>query len=161
MRLIAALLLVAAMGSGKTPNRLTGSWKLVSFSDTSDKGMPYFPFGVHPNGEFIFTSNGHFSAQAISAPTGPLPDALPSKGFDDMRFAGMTVPYLGYFGTYQADLTAGTLTLHLAGASAPIYVRSDVTRMIRFDGDRLLISGKAVRSDGRQWSWERILVRDK
>jgi hypothetical protein len=67
---------------------------------------------------------------------------------------------LGYFGTYSTDGPAGTLTYHVAGATAPIYVRSDISRMIRFDGNRLIITGQALRADGHMWKWERILVRE-
>ncbi len=159
MRLIAVFLTLASISSlpaARTDraNRLTGSWKLVSYTDTPDNGMPYFPFGTAPIGQFIYTSDGHFSVQVVSSPTGSIPASLP-KGFEDM-----TATYLGYFGTWTTDAAEGALTYHLAGASAPLYVRSDVSRRIRFDGNRLIVTGESMRSDGRLWRWERILVRE-
>ena len=59
-------------------------------------GMPYLPFGTHPVGQFIYTADGHFSAQVIADSTGSIPSLLPSKGFDDL-----TGTALGYFGTYS------------------------------------------------------------
>jgi hypothetical protein len=89
-----------------------------------------------------------------------MPAALPPRGFDDLIVAGIAAPYLEYFGTYTADLADGTLHYQLEGSNAPIYVLSDVSRMIRFDGGRLILTGQAMRSDGNMWTFERILVRD-
>jgi hypothetical protein len=160
MKLIAALILSASLVFGAEINPLIGTWKVVSWTDTPDKGKPCFPFGSNPTGEFVFAPDGYFSAQVLSGPVGPLPAALPPKGFDDLIVAGVTAPSLSYFGTYTADLADGTLNYQLEGASAPDYVISDVSRMIRFDGDRLILSGQAIRSDGNTWTFERILVRE-
>jgi hypothetical protein len=160
MKLIAALILSAGLGFCAEINPLIGSWKVVSWTDTPDKGKPYFPFGPNPTGEFVFAPDGRFTAQVLSGSVGPMPAALPPKGFDDLTVAGVTAPYLGYFGTYTADLADGTLDYQLDGANAPDYVLSDVSRMIRFDGDRLIFTGQAIRADGNTWTFERILVRE-
>jgi hypothetical protein len=161
MKLIAALLISASLGLCVEINPLVGSWKVVSWTDTPDKGKPYFPFGANPTGQFVFALDGHFSAQVLSSPVGPLPAALPLKGFDDLIVAGISTPCLEYSGTYTADLVEGTLNYELEGANAPVYILSDVSRIIRFDGDRLILTGKAIRSDGDTWTFERILVRER
>lgn len=160
MKLIAALILTASLGFCAEINPLIGSWKVVSWTDTPNNGKPYFPFGANPTGEFVFTPDGHFSAQVLSGPVGSLPALLPPKGFDDLIVAGVTAPYLGYYGTYTADLADGTLNYKLDGSNAPVYVLSDVSRMIRFDGDKLILSGQAIRADGNTWTFQRILMRD-
>lgn len=160
MKLIAALIISASLGFCAEINPLIGSWKVVSWTDTPDKGKPYFPFGANPTGEFVFAPDGHFSAQVLSGPVGSLPAVLPPKGFDDLIVAGVTVPHLGYFGTYTADLADGTLNYQLDGSNAPVYLLSDVSRRIRFDGDKLILTGQAIRADGNTWSFERILVRE-
>jgi len=160
VKLIAALILSASLGFCVEINPLIGSWKVVSWTDTPDKGQPYFPFGTNPTGEFVFAPDGHFSAQVLSGPVGPLPAALPPRGFDDLIVAGVIAPYLGYYGTYTADLADGTLNYELDGSNAPVYVLSDVLRRIRFDGDKLILTGQAIRADGNTWTFERILVRD-
>lgn len=160
MKLLAALILSASLSFCAEINPLIGSWKVVSWTDTPDKGKPYFPFGPNPTGQFVFAPDGHFSAQVLPGPVGPLPAALPPKGFDDLIVAGVTAPYLGYYGTYTADLANGTLNYELDGSNAPDYVLSDVSRTIRFDGDKLILTGQAIRSDGNTWTFERILVRE-
>jgi Lipocalin-like domain len=161
VKLIAALILSASLGFCVEINPLIGSWKVVSWTDTPDKGKPYFPFGTNPTGEFVFAPDGHFSARVVSGPVGPLPAALPPKGFDDLIVAGVVAPCLEYSGTYTADLVEGTLNYELEGANAPVYILSDNSRMIRFDGDRLILTGQAIRADGNTWTFERILVRER
>jgi hypothetical protein len=160
VKLIAALILSASLGFCAEINPLIGSWKVVSWTDTPDKGKAYFPFGPNPTGKFVFSPDGHFSAQVLSGPVGPLPAVLPPKGFDDLIVAGVTAPQLGYSGTYAADLVEGTLNYELDGSTAPVYVLSDVSRRIRFDGDKLIVTGEAIRADGNMWTFERILVRE-
>jgi hypothetical protein len=160
VKLIAALILSASLGFCVEVNPLIGSWKVVSWTDTPDKGKACFPFGTNPTGEFVFTPDGHFSAQVMSGPVGPLPALLSPKGFDDLIVAGVIAPYLGYYGTYTADLADGTLNYELDGSNAPVYVLSDVSRRIRFDGDKLILTGQAIRADGNTWTFERILVRE-
>jgi len=160
MKLIVAFLMLGIIALPGVTNPLVGSWKVFSWTDTPEKGMPYFPFGDKPRGHFVFTADGHLSVQVAADPNGTIPAALPHKGFDDLVLDGTTTPYIGYFGTYKADFNAGTLSVDLEGSSAPVYIRSDISRMIRFDGSRLIISGQARRPDGKVWIWERILVRE-
>ena len=161
MKLIAALLLSASLGFCIENNPLIGSWKVVSWTDTPDKGKPYFPFGANPTGQVVFAQDGHFFAQVLSSPVGPLPAVLPPKGFDDLIVAGVIAPCLEYSGTYTADLVEGTLNYELEGANAPVYILSDVSRIIRFNGDRLILTGQAIRSDGNTWTFERIFERER
>ncbi len=160
MKLIAALILSASLGFCIEVNPLIGSWKVVSWTDTPDKGKAFFPFGANPTGEFVFAPDGHFSAQVLAGPVGSLPAVLPRKGFDDLIVAGVTAPRLGFFGKYTADLADGTINYELEGSNAPVYLLSDVTRRIRFDGDKLILTGQAIRADGNTWTFERILVRE-
>lgn len=155
-RLATVLLLMVAGASATTAPSLAGSWKLVTWTDTSESsGMPYYPFGTNPTGQFVFTSDGHFSAEVESSPNGALPPDLPRKDFDDLRG-----PFLGFFGTYRFDPATDELSLDVKGSSAPAYVMSDATRTAHFQGDRLVLSGVSVRRDGHVYSWERVLEKD-
>lgn len=156
-KLIAILLLTASAGFPieETVNPLVGAWKLVSYTDTSPEGMPYFPFGTHPIGEFIYTPDGHFSADIRSDANGSVPAVLPRPEFDDLMG-----PYLGYFGTYRFDPAASTVKYDIDGASAPSYVMSDAARMVRFDGNCLILTGQSTRRNGHTWTWQRVLERD-
>ncbi len=147
--------LASVGGFADTPNPLVGTWKLFSYTDTSPSGNLYFPFGTPPIGQFVFTSDGHFSAGIECNPNnGSIPDNLPVPEFDDL-----TRPYMGYFGTYKFDSGSGAVTFDVSGASAPSYVNSTVSSQIRFSGDQLIMTGTAIRKNGEQWTWQRILTR--
>lgn len=135
-------------------NPLVGTWKLVSYTDTSPGGQPYFPFGTQPRGEFVFTEGGHFSAGIQCDENGSIPAVFPVPEFDDL-----TQPYMGYFGRYKYDPATDTITWNVDGASAPSYVGSGLTSSISFDGDHLIMKGESVRKNGQLWTWERVLAR--
>ena len=156
VKILAILLLCFSAGypeDDKTP--LVGAWKLVSYTDISPEGKPYFPFGLHPIGEFLYTPDGHFSVDVQSDANGSVPPQLPRPEFDDLMG-----PFLGYFGTYRFDAVMSTLEYDLDGASAPSYAISDVSRLVRFDGNHLIITGESVRRNGHHWKWERVLEKD-
>jgi hypothetical protein len=154
---IPIVLALTSLGlSRPVPNSVVGTWKLFSYSDTSPSGMLYFPFGAPPIGQFVFTADGHFSAGVECNPNdGSIPDNLPVPEFDDL-----TRPYMGYFGTYKFDPATGDVSFNVSGASAPSYVNSTVSSHIRFDGDHLIMTGSAIRKNGKRWTWERILMRE-
>lgn len=135
-------------------NPLVGAWKLVSYTDTSPAGQPYFPFGTQPRGQFVFTEGGHFSAGIECDENGSVPAVFPVPEFDDL-----TRPYMGYFGRYVYDPVTQTITWNVDGADAPSYVGSGLTASISFDGARLIMKGTSVRKNGQVWTWERVLTR--
>lgn len=157
VRLAAIVLLCVSAGRpANSVQTLVGAWKLVSYTDTYEHtGKPYFPFGTHPKGEFLYTPDGHFSVDVESDPNGALPPDLPLPDFDDLKG-----PYLGYFGTYSFNPSDSSIAYNVAGSSAPAYVMSDVSRVVRFDRNRLILTGESVRKNGHRWSWERVLERD-
>lgn len=155
-KLITILLLAVSAGLPRvTQNPLAGSWRLISYTDISPAGMPYLPFGTHPIGEFLYAADGHFSADIRSDANGSVPPDLPRPEFDDLMG-----PFLGYFGTYRFDPATSTVEYNIAGASAPSYVMSDAARMVRFDGNRVILTGQSTRRNGHTWTWERVLERD-
>lgn len=156
-KVIAICLLCGSAAFGEdTIQTMVGAWRVVTWTDTNEKtGMPYYPFGMNPKGEFLFTADGHFSADVESDPNGALPPALPKPDFDDLQG-----PFLGYFGTYTFDGADSTVAYEVGGSSAPAYAMSDVSNRVRFDGNRLILSGESVRRNGHRYTWERVLERD-
>jgi hypothetical protein len=144
----------AAVGySAENRGGLSGTWQLVSWTDTSDGVKPYFPFGMNPVGQFLFTGDGHFSVQVQCDSQGAVPGAPPPDALEDSQ-----APYLGYFGTYSADTANGTISYRVLGANVS-FVYGDESRIFRFDGDRLIITGQWTAPHGRRWNSEEVLVR--
>lgn len=152
---LVALLALAGAGLADTStNPLVGTWKLVSYRDTSPGGQPYFPFGVEPRGQFVFTADGHFSAGIQCDENGSVPAVFPVPEFDDL-----TQPFMGYFGRYAFDPATSTVTWNIDGASAPSYAGSGLATTVSLDGDRLIMKGESIRKNGQHWTWERVLAR--
>lgn len=137
------------------PNPLVGTWKLITYTDMSQDGQPWFPFGTQPKGQFVFTADGHFSAGIECDQNGSVPAELPVPEFDDL-----TKPFVGYFGRYTFDPGSATVVWNIDGSSAPSYVGSSVSTSVSRDGSRLIMKGTSIRRNGRQWSWERVLERE-
>lgn len=154
-RLCAISAVFAAIGSCASIGKggLAGSWQLLSWTDTSVGVKPYFHFGMKPVGQVLFTPDGRFSVQVQCDKEGAVPGAAPPDALEDSR-----VPYLGYFGTYSVDKANGTIGYKVLGASA-FFVYGDESRIVRFDGDRLIITGQWTALHGRRWNSEEVLVR--
>jgi hypothetical protein len=161
---IFALALAAAVSVlSKTPvqssSTLVGTWKLESATITTDKGEVRNSWGAHPVGFLTYTEDGRMSAiltlddrkplsvsDFISAPTKERAEA----------FASMTA----YAGRYT--LTGDEVVHHVEAASMPNDVGSDLKRLVKLDGDRLVLlvakpylrGGIMVRS--QELIWKRL-----
>jgi hypothetical protein len=115
-KLATALVATALLSLADTGEKsLAGSWKLVSYTDTSPSGTAYFPFGTNPRGEFVFSADGHFAAGIECDPNnGSLPADYPVPEFDDL-----TRPYVGFVGSYAFNPGTGAVKFDIAGSSAP------------------------------------------
>jgi len=68
--------------------------------------------------------------------------------------------HLSYFGTYNVDLIARTVTHHVRGASYPNWIGHDQIRYYSFDGSRLVLSTPPIidRGEALEYilTWERM-----
>ena len=125
---------------------IVGTWKLVRF-ENFDEGVSNHPFGEHPIGYFIYTQDGHVSIH-IQTPEQPKNWASLKAPPDE---GGPGPWYIGYFGRYSLDVTAGTVTHHVEGGTILGYPGTEQERPFVLDGDRLVIGVKG--------EWERELLR--
>jgi hypothetical protein len=99
-----------AVGQQKTLKELiVGSWLLDSVYDQTEDGKKHDPWGEGVKGLVIFTSDGHFSWQMMSA-NRPKADTGPREPVG---------PAIAYWGTYTVDEAAKTLTDHLEACTFP------------------------------------------
>ena len=136
-----------------TPDPLVGTWLLDRFTDTPDDGAPLYPFGERPVGQFIFTSEGHFSFSVMRDPPADDPRA-PRDAADDF------IPswFVSYFGTYRYNPSTSSWTTKVLGANMPSYIGTEQTRSFTITGDRLTITA-VYKVDGRTIRAERVLHR--
>lgn len=150
------------MSTAKPPISVTlpGTWELLSRRDVTDAGEARVDssLGADPVAMLIYDTSGHFAAQfmkrdrATSAVT-----EVRSAAANNSRAQG---GYDAYFGTYEVDDSAGTVTQRLLGALSAENVGVVLTRDMQVDGDRLTISLRTVAATGepvtRTLVWKRI-----
>ncbi|HQN18174.1 MAG TPA: lipocalin-like domain-containing protein [Syntrophobacteraceae bacterium] len=142
---------------GKDP--FTGAWKLIACEFKSADGHIDFPFGHNPLGMIIYDASGNMAVQIIRA---DLPKFVSDDKYNGTReevkaaFEGS----LAYFGRYEVDEAAGTVTHHVVGSSFPNWTGSDQTRYFLFSGKQLTLSAPPMPIGSAMASgvlvWERL-----
>ena len=117
---------------------LLGAWSLTECAEIMPDGSKRFPLGEDAMGQVVYTADGRMSAQLVRA-------GRPAFPSDDSRSARMQDAaeafhqYFGYFGRYEVDAGAGTVTHFIEGASFPNLERKAQGRTFRFEGGRLIL----------------------
>ena len=57
------------------------------------------------------------------------------------------IGYIAYFGLYEVNEAAGTVTHHVRGALNPSWVGGHQVRTMRFDGDLLILQADVTKGD--------------
>jgi hypothetical protein len=140
-------------------NALVGTWKLMSAEITTDKGEVRDSWGPHPVGFLTYTADGRMSAILTLGDRKPLSvsDFISAPANERAEaFATMNA----YAGRYT--FTGEKVTHHVEAASMPNDVGSDLERLVKLDGDRLVLrvakpylrGGMIVQS--QELTWERL-----
>jgi hypothetical protein len=117
---------------------LLGAWSLKECAEILPDGSKRFPFGDDALGQVLYTADGHMSAQLLRAGRAAFPS-------DDYRGAPVEVAaeafqqYFGYFGRYEVDAGAGTVTHFIEGAWLPNLENTAQVRTFRFEEDCLVL----------------------
>jgi hypothetical protein len=153
-----ALILMAfpSIGIAQSKESLVGTWKLVSYTETSDKGGVTYPYGEHPTGFLTYTPDGrvsviitHEGRKLLSAPPGLAPREETSAAF---------ISLVAYAGGYS--VTGDKVTHHIEAAWAQNLVNTDQVRSVSLEGDRLTLRGgllvNGVMYGNSELVWERL-----
>ncbi len=139
-------------------NQLTGTWKFISLSGTSNEGDVLYPYGEHIYGMLMYDPGGYMSALLMD-PERPgfvsgdmmngTPDELKEafEGFD------------AYCGTYTIDDQNSSVTHQVQGAKFPNWVGTDQVRFFKISNDTLNITAPPILAHGVEWTFEAVLVR--
>jgi hypothetical protein len=118
--------------------RLIGAWALLECAEIMQDGSKRLPYGEGALGQVIYTADGRMTAQLVRAGRSAFPT-------DDYREAPVELTveafqnYFGYFGRYEVDPNAGTVTHFIEGASIPNLENTAQVRTFRLDGDCLVL----------------------
>jgi len=118
-------------------DEIPGGWLLESFvSRQGESGAVRYPFGKHPAGLILYTTDGHMSAQLT-----------PDPG-----------EFVSYGGRFEVDEAAATVTHHVIIATMPELLQQPQIRHARVEGDRLTLSASLTSAEGTTHStlvWRR------
>ena len=129
--------------AGSAKEKLIGAWRLVWEDEQGADGkMKHI---VDHKGTIVYTRDGHMSVQ-IMLPTEGRRDVDNPVRYDQGG-------YEAYYGTYEVNEQAQTVTHHVQGALVRALIGKDLTRVYRFSDGQLIL--KSSRPD-EHWTiaWE-------
>ncbi len=134
--------------------QLIGTWRLVTGEQVREGEPPIFSMGASPAGMLTYTADGRMQAQlaATIRPKVRSADATVEQQRELMR------TFTAYFGTFDVDEQASTVTHHRDGTLAP--GERDFVRSFTVSGNRLVVLTPTVVVDGKKrfarTTWERM-----
>jgi hypothetical protein len=135
-------------GGSPTPVKardIVGTWTLVSIEDRQANGEIVYWMGRNPTGMIIYDAQGNMSVQIAHDP----------RPIEPADYRDPPVPYYAYFGTYTFSESEAAVTHHVQGCTNPRDVGGNFKRLVRLDGDQLILH---VKSKAAADPWNRILV---
>ena len=141
---------------GATPHApsVVGTWELVSFeSRDSASGAVAYPLGPHPQGILMY--DGRRVAAQLLDPDRPRFASGDRARGTDAEIRAAFVGSFAYYGTYEISAAEGRITHHVAGASFPNWVGTDLVRDFRIERDaagrdRLILTTPPMTVGGRR-----------
>ena len=136
---------------------LTGTWKLVSFTNTTDKGEVKFLMGQKPIGFSTYTPEGRMSVVITAEARKPLSvnDRFAAPAEERAEAFSTVIAYAGRY-TFTGD----KVTHHVEASWLPNYAGTDLVRFIKLQGDRLILRTPPMLQAGAQTTnevvWERL-----
>jgi hypothetical protein len=132
--LLCTSMLVSAV-QGSVAQRLVGSWELVSYEIIAPDGTRR-P-GAYDRGQITYDASNRMSAHLMNSAN----QADSSPQTDELRAAAYR-RYLGYYGPFVVDESAGTVTHVVEGSSNPSWVGTKQLRFFELSADnaRLTLS---------------------
>ena len=150
---------IAAQQPARPSERQTliGVWELVSLQDHRPNGDVLDWMGKKPAGTLIYSPDGHMSVQIMRDPHPVVAasmwssdgrDLLPSAPASEIRdaYGG----YYAYFGTWEIDEGARTVTHHIRGSMRAVEVGADYVRPYEFSGEYLLLRSTVSPASGEK-----------
>ena len=136
--------------------RFIGVWKLISCELKTKDGRIDYPYGKSPVGRITYDRAGRMSAQLMRP--GRLSTLAPGVSFtassannEEVRAA--VEGYIAYFGTFDVDESAQTVTHHVQACLVPSWVGTDLKRAYRFSAKLLMLT--VVATTVTELTWER------
>ena len=113
---------------------IAGAWLVLSVVNEVD-GKKVDLFGPHPQGQFIFTADGHFSINIVRSGRTKFASNNSKAGSAEENQEAMAGT-LSLFGSYSIN-SDGWQTLNIVGSSFPNWDGAEQKRRVRLNGDEM------------------------
>ena len=141
---------------------LMGVWELVSLQDIRPDGDALDWMGKKPSGSLVYSPDGRMAIQIMRDPpavAGAMWSSngrvlLPGASANDVRDA--LGGYYAYFGTWEVDERAHTVTHHVRASLRSGEIGAHYVRPYELTGEQLVLRYPMNAADGERWT--RVLV---
>jgi hypothetical protein len=155
--LAAALIFVTASAEAQSPNKVLGTWRMISAQlDPEGRNVP--AYGPNPSSLLVFTEDMHVIEVMTDSTVPRFASKARGGGTPEENQAAMAGS-IGWFGIYTVDENGELSGDHVEGSTFPNWVGDTRTRkdiQIIVDGDRMLET--FIRPEGTKIviTWQRI-----
>ena len=129
-------------------SQIVGAWRLESRTVRNAKGETLLDpvLGKQPLGRLFYDASGHMMLQMMRQERAHA-ITLPSNG-QDSADERIVLDYDSYFGTFQINESAGTITHHVEGSLFPEDLGKDFQRRLRIERETLTLSFTSTAPEG-------------
>lgn len=153
----AAALPIAAQASAQSLNRVAGTWRIIA-ATVEVNGKTSLPYGPHPEGKLVFTSDLHF-VEFIRDPRIPRFRSNERGGGTDEENRAVMAGTLALYGRYTVDADGKFSGNTVEGSSFPNWI-GDVrtTKELRMEVEGNRMTEHFQRPGGAKVTiiWERL-----
>jgi Lipocalin-like domain len=136
---------------------VAGTWALRTFEFRSRRGAVSQPFGSHPKGLLVITSDGHWSVQVMDPRRRPFSRGDLLEGTPDETYQAVR-GYIAYAGT--CERYGNRIVVHVTTSLFPNWVGKEQERTFHIVGDQLDLTTKPFLQAGERRTghliWKRI-----
>lgn len=126
---------------------IEGTYRLVSCEVHWCDGRVDRPYGDDAEGLLVYTADGFVTGHLMRRDVPKFRTGARRAPPEQAREAFLG--YLGYYGNYEVDVAAGTVTHYVLGGWHPNWTGTEQVRYFRFEDGQLVIETPPVDSGGR------------
>ena len=157
---LAAVIAVSGAQAMSEASRFPGAWRLVSAEYRSMDGTVLdSPWGPEPQGMIMYDAYGNMSAQLGRRDRARFAGGDQLRGTPDEIKAAFE-SYNAYWGRYEVDEHARTVTHHVQQAMFPNWTGSKQVRYYKLEDNKLILTTPPIRRGGQEvigvLVWERV-----
>lgn len=157
---LAAVIAVSGAQAMSEASRFPGAWRLVSAEYRSMDGTVLdSPWGPEPQGMIMYDAHGNMSAQLGRRERARFAVGDQLRGSSEEIKAAFE-SYNAYWGRYEVDEHARTVTHHVQQAMFPNWTGSKQVRYYKLEDNKLILTTPPIRRGGQEvigvLVWERV-----